>query len=201
MGVGTLRCVVINVTDLQLAYKFWGVVTGLEVIGSETGWHDWLGYLGTKDPWKHEIILQRVDTSPLEIQAPNPEKPNQVHIDITPNNGIDQAIEAIVELGGKVKKAPSLYPRPGSHGDHRPLIDWARPVRQRVLPGRRANTRTITSGHGSRRCNHGPRVANRRWSQWPSPHITAHIERPAPTSKTHHRSGSHRRVKFTQDRR
>ena len=125
MGVGTLRCVVINVTDLALAYKFWGEVTGLEVIGSETGWHDWLGYLGTKDPWKHEIILQRVDNSPLDIQAPTAESPNQVHIDITPNNGIDRAIEEIIELGGRVKKPPSLYPRPGSRGDHRPLIDWA----------------------------------------------------------------------------
>ncbi len=139
MGVGTLRCVVINVTDLQLAYRFWGAVTGLEVIGSKTGWHDWLGYLGTQDPWKHEIILQRVDTSPLEIQAPNPDKPNQVHIDITPNDGVDQAIEEILELGGRVKKAPSLYPatqitrRPPT--THR-LGGYARPIRQRVLPGR-----------------------------------------------------------------
>jgi catechol 2,3-dioxygenase-like lactoylglutathione lyase family enzyme len=125
MGVGTLRCVVINVTDLPLAYRFWGAVTGLEVIGSESGWHGWLGYLGTRDPWKHEIILQRVDTSPLGIQAPDPDKPNQVHIDITPNHGVDRAIEAILELGGTVKKPPSLYPRPGSHGDERPLIDWA----------------------------------------------------------------------------
>jgi hypothetical protein len=60
---------VINVTDLELAYKFWGTVTGLEVIGSETGWHDWLGYLGTTDPWKHEIILQRIDNAPLERRA------------------------------------------------------------------------------------------------------------------------------------
>jgi len=125
MGVGKLRCVVINVTDLTLAYKFWGAVTGLEVIGSETGWYDRLGYLGTKNPWKHEIILQRIDNSPLEIQASAADKPNQVHIDITPNNGVDQAIEEIIELGGSVKKPPSLFPRPGSHGDHRPLIDWA----------------------------------------------------------------------------
>jgi catechol 2,3-dioxygenase-like lactoylglutathione lyase family enzyme len=116
---------VINVTDLPLAYKFWGAVTGLEVIGSETGWHDWLGYLGTKDPWKHEIILQRVDNSPLDIQAPDPAKPNRMHIDITPNNGVDQAVEEILELGGTVKKVPSLFPRPGSRGDYRPLIDWA----------------------------------------------------------------------------
>jgi catechol 2,3-dioxygenase-like lactoylglutathione lyase family enzyme len=133
MGVGTMRCVVINVTDLELAYKFWGGVTGLEEIGlspwmsgkSSTGWHDWLGYLGTTDPWKHEIILQRVDNSPLDIQPPDPGKPNQMHIDITPNNGIDQAVEEIIELGGTLKKAPSLYPRPGSRGDDFPLIDWA----------------------------------------------------------------------------
>ncbi len=125
MAIGTLRCVVINVTDLPLAYKFWSAVTGLEVIGSEEGWHDWLGYLGTTDPWKHEIILQRVDNSPLEIQAPDPGKPNQMHVDITPNKGVDAAIEEIVELGGTVKKRPSLYPRPGSHGDQRPRIDWA----------------------------------------------------------------------------
>lgn len=125
MGVGTLRCVVINVTDLPLAYKFWGAVTGLDVIGSETGWHDWLGYLGTSDPWKHEIILQRVDTSPLDIRAPDPGRPNQVHIDITPNHGVDAAVAEILALGGTLKKPPSLYPRPGSRGDHRPLIDWA----------------------------------------------------------------------------
>ena len=125
MGVGKLKCVVINVTDLPLANKFWAAVTGLEVIGSETGWHEWLGYLGTRDPWKHEIILQRVDNSPLDIQAPNPDKPNQMHIDITPNHGIDQAIKEIIELGGSVKKPPSLLPRPGSYGDYRPLTDWA----------------------------------------------------------------------------
>ena len=33
-----------------------------------------------------------------------------MHIDITPNNGIDQAITEIVELGGTLKKDPSLYP-------------------------------------------------------------------------------------------
>jgi catechol 2,3-dioxygenase-like lactoylglutathione lyase family enzyme len=125
VAIGTLRCVVINVTDLQLAYRFWSEVTGLEVIGSEGGWYGWLGYLGTKDPWKHEMILQRVDGSPLEIQTPDSSRPNQVHIDITPNEGIDRAVAQIIELGGRVRKEPSLFPRPRSHGDDRPLIDWA----------------------------------------------------------------------------
>lgn len=125
MAIGTLRCVVINVTDLKVAYKFWSAVTGLDVIGSEDGWHDWLGYLGTKDPWKHEIILQRIDTAPVEVGMPSHDRTNPVHIDLTPTEGIDRAIVEIVALGGTVKKSPSLYPRPGSRGGHRPLIDWA----------------------------------------------------------------------------
>ena len=156
MGVGTLRCVVINVTDLQLAYKFWGAVTGLEVIGSETGWNDWLGYLGTKDPRKHEIILQRVDTSPLEIQAPNPDLPNQVHIDITPNAGIDQAVKDIVELGGRSQEAtePLSAPRITRRSTTRSRLGrHAGPFRQRVLPRRRSDSGAIRRGHGRRRCN------------------------------------------------
>lgn len=125
MAIGTLRCVVINVTDLKVAYEFWSAVTGLEIIGSEDGWHKWLGYLGTRDPWKHEIILQRTDTAPVEVAQPTPDQTNAVHIDITPAHGVDRAIEDIVALGGSVKKPPSLYPRPGAHEGHRPLIDWA----------------------------------------------------------------------------
>lgn len=119
MAVGEFRCVVINVTDLTAGYRFWSAVTGLEVIGRhESGWHGRFGYLGTSDPWKHEIILQVVD-------EPKGDASNRVHIDITPANGIDAAIEEITALGGTVKKEPSLYPRPGSHGDEHPAIDWA----------------------------------------------------------------------------
>ena len=125
MSIGELRCVVINVTDLPLAYEFWSAVTGLEIIGSPDGWHGWLGYLGTQDPWKHEIILQRTDGAPVEVARPSHHRTNAVHIDITPSNGIDRAVEEIVALGGRVKKPPSLYPRPGAHEGHRPLIDWA----------------------------------------------------------------------------
>ncbi|HVE74246.1 MAG TPA: VOC family protein [Mycobacteriales bacterium] len=125
MSIGRLRCVVINVTDLQVAYAFWSAVTGLEVIGPRNGWHGWLGYLGTRHPWKHEVILQRVDTSPVEAGTPSRMTTNAVHLDITPNDGIDRAIEQIIELGGTLKKPPSIYPRPGSHGDEAPVIDWA----------------------------------------------------------------------------
>ena len=125
MSTGRLRCVVINVTDLDVAHRFWSEVTGLEVIGTEHGWHGWLGYLGTRDPWKHEVILQQVDASPVEAGVPNRARTNAVHVDITPDDGIDKAIEQIIELGGTVKKQPSLYPRPGSHPDEPPELDWA----------------------------------------------------------------------------
>jgi hypothetical protein len=83
-----------------------------------SSWHGRFGYLGHKKPWKHEFILQVVRTL-------KGESANRVHIDLTPNEGMDRAIERIVALGGSVKKPPSLYPRPGSHGDEPPELDWA----------------------------------------------------------------------------
>jgi len=117
MGIGTYRCTVIDVTDLAVGYQFWSAVTGLEVIGrTPGGWHGRFGYLGRGDPWKHEFILQVVDTAKANAA-------NRVHIDLTPNEGMDRAIEEIVALGGSVKKPPSLYPRPGSHGAEPPVIE------------------------------------------------------------------------------
>ena len=81
MGIGSLRCFVIDVDDLDAATAFWSEVTGLDVIG-----HHFFGgrfsYLGRLDPWKHEIILQLRDDT-------KGEEPNRTHIDITPENGID----------------------------------------------------------------------------------------------------------------
>ncbi|HEX9761909.1 MAG TPA: VOC family protein [Acidimicrobiia bacterium] len=118
MGIGTYRCTVIDVDDLEVGYAFWSAVTGLEVIGKPEGWHGRFGYLGHRDPWRHEFILQLVGTR-------KGEKPNRAHIDLTPNEGMDRAISQIVAVGGSVKKPPSLYPRPRSHGDEPPIIDWA----------------------------------------------------------------------------
>lgn len=119
IGIATYRCTVIDVTDLAAAYRFWSAVTGLEIIGtSPGGWHGRFGYLGHKHPWKHELILQ-------VVKEPKGRSANRVHIDLTPREGIDRAIEQIVALGGSVKKPPSLYPRPRSHGAVPPVIDWA----------------------------------------------------------------------------
>jgi predicted enzyme related to lactoylglutathione lyase len=117
-GVGRYRAAVIDVDDLEQGYTFWSAVLGLEVIGSRKGWHGRFGYLGRKDPWKHEIILQ-------VTKRRKGGAPNRAHIDVTPNEGIDGAIQRILALGGSVKKPPSLYPRPGSQGDEPPIIDWA----------------------------------------------------------------------------
>ena len=37
----------------------------------------------------------------------------------------DKAIRQIEAIGGRVKKAPTIYPRPGSYPGEPPLIDWA----------------------------------------------------------------------------
>lgn len=40
VGIGTYRCTVIDVTDLDAGYRFWSEVTGLEIIGrTPGGWH------------------------------------------------------------------------------------------------------------------------------------------------------------------
>lgn len=115
MGIGSVLATVINVNDLKAAEAFWSELTGLPVIAS--GYAGRFSYLGQADPWKQEITLQKVDTT-------KDDEPNRLHIDIAPEEGIDKAVARIVELGGKVKKRPSIAPRPGM-GDLIPIIDWA----------------------------------------------------------------------------
>lgn len=117
MGIGSLRCVVFDVTDLEVAEAFWSEVTGLAVIGHSL-YNDRFSYLGEPGPWKHEVILQKRDVE-------KGKSPNRCHVDITPAVGIDDAIERIVALGGSIRKEPSVYPRPGAMPGRRPVIDWA----------------------------------------------------------------------------
>ena len=44
MSIGTMRCVVINVTDLAVGYRFWSAVTGYETRPRPTAGTGWLGY-------------------------------------------------------------------------------------------------------------------------------------------------------------
>ena len=115
MGIGELRCHVIDVDDLSAAEAFWSEVTGLAVITSNyTGR---FSYLGRTDPWRHELILQRV-------AVPKRVAPNRSHVDLTVDD-VDAAVDRIVAIGGSVKKEPSIYPRPGSFPGKVPVIDWA----------------------------------------------------------------------------
>ncbi len=116
MAIGELRCHVIDVGDLAIAEEFWSEVTGLPVITS--GYNGRFSYLGQPKPWKHEVILQLREGAKSET-------PNRSHVDITPANGIDDAIVRIIAAGGSVRKTPSIYPRPGTFEGKRPVIDWA----------------------------------------------------------------------------
>lgn len=115
MGIGQLRCHVIDVNDLEVAERFWSEVTGIPVISSD--WPGRYAYLGREEPWKHTVILHRVS-------AVKGEAANRSHVDITVED-IDDAIAAIEAIGGTLKRPPSIYPRPGSYPGEPPIIDWA----------------------------------------------------------------------------
>jgi len=115
MGIGTLRCYVVDVEDLEVGQAFWSELTGLAPISS--AFPGRYAYLGQADPWKHEVILHKVATT----KGP---AANRAHVDIWASD-IDTAIAQVEAIGGRLKKPPSIYPRPGSYGDEPALIDWA----------------------------------------------------------------------------
>jgi hypothetical protein len=115
MGIGKLKCAVIDVEDLHVAEAFWAEVTGLSVIPSPIPGR--YSYLGQPDPWDHQLILHLVKTR-------KGEEPNRGHVDIWVRD-IDQAIPQIESIGGRLKWGPTIYPRPGSFPGEPPLIDWA----------------------------------------------------------------------------
>jgi predicted enzyme related to lactoylglutathione lyase len=115
MGIGRLRCHVVDVDNLAAAEAFWSELTGLPVIPS--GFPGRYSYLGQADPWRHEVILHLVKT------RKGPEA-NRSHVDIWVSD-IDTAIGRIEAIGGSLKRAPTIYPRPGSHPGEPPCIDWA----------------------------------------------------------------------------
>lgn len=122
MAIGRWKSIGLNVTDLRQGLAFWEEVLGWKDTGQD--WHGWLGYL--TDPASDNFMILNVTTkAPVKLTAPTHHEANRVHIDIWPNDGMDNAIEDIVAIGGSLKKPPSLYPRPGSHGDEPPAIDWA----------------------------------------------------------------------------
>ena len=115
VGIGKLRCHVIDVDDLAVAEAFWSEVTGIPVIPSVFPGR--YSYLGQADPWRHEVILHLVKTR----KGP---AANRAHVDIHVRD-IDPAIRQIEAIGGSLKRAPTIYPRPGSYPGEPPRIDWA----------------------------------------------------------------------------
>ncbi|MDX1658802.1 MAG: VOC family protein [Nitriliruptorales bacterium] len=122
MAIGRWKSVCINVTDLQRGCEFWAEVLGWTTTGRD--WHGWLGYL-TDPNSDNYMILNVTSRAPVRLAEPTHHEANRVHIDIWPNDGMDNAVRDILAIGGRVKKPPSLYPRPGSYGDEPPRIDWA----------------------------------------------------------------------------
>lgn len=115
MGIGQLRCHVFHVNDLEVGQRFWSQVTGIDPI--PTVFPGRSAYLGDADPWRHRVILWKVD----ELKGT---APNRSHVDIWVDD-VDVAIERIVAIGGTLKRAPTIYPRPRSYPGEAPIIDWA----------------------------------------------------------------------------
>ncbi len=122
MAIGRWKSVCINVTDLDKGFDFWSEVLGWTTTRED--WHGWLGYL-TDPGSENYMILNDTTRAPVALTPPSRDEANRVHIDIWPNNGMDNAIRDILAIGGTLKKPPSLYPRPGAYGDEPPAIDWA----------------------------------------------------------------------------
>ena len=115
MGIGTLKCAVIDVEDLGIAEAFWSEVTGLPVIPSVFPGR--YSYLGHEHPWRHELILHLV-------QAPKTSETNRAHVDIWVRD-VEVAIGRIEAIGGRLKRQPTIYPRPGSYPGEPARIDWS----------------------------------------------------------------------------
>ncbi len=130
MAIGTLRCYVIDVEDLEVGASFWSEVTGIARISSP--WPDRFAYLGHEDEttWRHEVILHRVATAkqsdPDAVDAARRIDPaaNRAHIDISVDD-VDVAIAQVEKIGGRLKYPPTLFPVPHAYEGARPLIDWA----------------------------------------------------------------------------
>jgi catechol 2,3-dioxygenase-like lactoylglutathione lyase family enzyme len=115
MGIGELRCSVIDVNDLAVAERFWSEVTGLPVIPSVFPGR--YSYLGEAEPWRHRLILHLV----AAVKGP---EANRAHVDIWVRD-VDRAVAEVEAIGGRLKKPAAIYPRPGSYAGEPPAIDWA----------------------------------------------------------------------------
>lgn len=111
MPVGKFRCIVMNVTDLEVAERFWTEVTGLPVRYSGLGYPTRFSRLG--DIETHSILLQLVPEG-------RPPPTNNAHLDLTVDD-VDVAVEQSLALGATVFREKGRYP-PDSPT---PYLEWA----------------------------------------------------------------------------
>ena len=88
MAIGKFRCIVMNVTDLESAERFWTAVTGLPVRFSAVGYPTRFSRLG--DIASHSILLQLVPED-------RPPPTNNAHLDLTVED-VDLAVQHALEL-------------------------------------------------------------------------------------------------------
>jgi predicted enzyme related to lactoylglutathione lyase len=100
MTVGRLRSVTIDVNDLDVGERFWSAVTGLPV--TLRGWNGQYSRLGVAN--EGSVLLQLVPERKTGDK-------NRVHLDLTVED-VDEAVDAVVALGGSLVDGPVLYPNP-----------------------------------------------------------------------------------------
>ena len=111
MAIGTFRCIVMNVTDLERGGHFWMQVTGLPLRFSGVGYptrYSRLGHIAS-----HSILLQLVPED-------NPPPTNNAHLDLTVDD-VDVAVEQALALGATVFRPKGTYPLDSPE----PYLEWA----------------------------------------------------------------------------
>ncbi len=111
MAIGKFRCIVMNVTDLELGERFWTAVTGLPIRFSGVGYPTRYSRLGDKE--SHSILLQLVAND-------KPPPTNNAHLDLTVKD-VDVAVQQALALGASVFREKGTYPL----GSSKPYLEWA----------------------------------------------------------------------------
>lgn len=111
MAIGKLRCIVMDVTDLERGERFWTSVTGLPLRFSGVGYPTRFSRLG--DIASHSILLQLVP-------ADRPTPTNNTHLDLTVED-VDVAVQQALELGATLFREKRTYPL----GSSTPYLEWA----------------------------------------------------------------------------
>jgi catechol 2,3-dioxygenase-like lactoylglutathione lyase family enzyme len=111
MAIGKIRCIVLNVTDLDLGERFWTAVTGLPLRFSGVGYPTRYSRLGDKEA--HSILLQLVAKD-------KPPATNNAHLDLTVED-VDVAVQQALALGASMFRERGTYPL----GSPKPYLEWA----------------------------------------------------------------------------